>query len=284
MSPKIDFAFKLLFGDERNKNLLISFLSAILNVPKEELRDVKVINSELFRDYKEDKKGILDVRVETKDKKQIDIEIQINPIDYMDKRTIYYWSKMYAGQLKSGEVFDKLKKCITVNIVDFKCTDIKKLHTVYHITEDEVHSRLTEMLEIHFLELGKLFDEGVRINEDDPVVQWMKFLDAKTREVMEMLGEKNKDIEEALRILEVMSKDEKARMEYEAREAALKDERTRIKSAEEKGIEKGIVIGEEKGRKEERVIVAKKLIRLGLDIKDIMETTGLTEAEIKELS
>ena len=103
----------------------------------------------------------------------------------------------------------------------------------------------------------------------------MRFLDAENLGVMNMLGKKNKDIQKALRMLEVMSKDEKARMEYEAREAALMDERTRIKSAKEEGIEKGI----EKGK----IAIAKNSLKLGFSISDISKITGLSDEEVKSL-
>ena len=71
MSPKIDFVFKLIFGDEKHKDITIGFLSAVLQVPKDDLADIEIINTELLREFKEDKKGILDVRVKTRDGRQI---------------------------------------------------------------------------------------------------------------------------------------------------------------------------------------------------------------------
>jgi predicted transposase/invertase (TIGR01784 family) len=137
MSPKVDFVFKLIFGDEKNKDLLIAFLSAVLGVPVGEFEGIEIINSELLREFAEDRKGILDVRAKTKQGKQIDIEIQILPTVFMPERTMFYWSKMYTSQVKPDDPYDMLQKCITINIVDFKCTPLKKLHSSYHLTEDE---------------------------------------------------------------------------------------------------------------------------------------------------
>ena len=272
MSPKIDFVFKLIFGDEKNKDLLIAFLSAVLNMPESEFEGIEIINSELFREFKDDKKGILDVRAKTKKGKQIDVEIQILPTEYMPERTLYYWSKMYTGQVKSGETYDVLKKCITINIVDFKCIPLKKLHTSFHITEDEVGLRLTDILEVHFMELPKLFDDETEKDENDPIVQWMEFIDGKSKGVMEMLANKNDSIKKAYNVLQIISKDEKARMVYEAREAELRDQLTRIKSAEEKGKMEGKIEG--------KIDTAKKLLQLGVNIEIIMKATDLAEHEI----
>ncbi|MDD4627401.1 MAG: Rpn family recombination-promoting nuclease/putative transposase, partial [Syntrophomonas sp.] len=134
-----------------------------------------------------------------------------------------------------------LKKCVTINILDFKCIPLNKLHSCYHLTEDETGYQLTDILEIHFLELPKLFDEAVEKDESEPLIQWMEFIDGKSKGVMEMLATKNEEIKKALSILEIVSQDEKARMLYEAREAEIRDQITRIDSAREEGIEEGEV-------------------------------------------
>jgi len=250
MSPKNDFVFKLIFGDEKNKDLLIALLSAILRIPKEDFEGLDIINSELLREFAEDKKGILDVRVKTRLGKQIDIEIQILPTEYMPERTLFYWSKMYISQVKPGDPYQTLKKCITINIVDFKCTPLQRLHSCYHLTEDETDYRLTDILEVHFLEMPKLIDPEILRDENDPVIEWMEFIEAKSKGVIEMLAEKNQDIKKAYDLLQIISKDEKARMLYEAREAERRDQLSWMKSAEEKGEAKGQAKGEAKGKTE----------------------------------
>ena len=149
MSPKIDFVFKLIFVDEKNKKVLGAFLSATLQTPQEEFVNIELLNTELLKEYKEEKKGILDIRIKTKKDEQIDIEIQILPSQYMAERTLFYWSKMYTGQVQPGDTYEKLKKCITINIVDFETIPVDKIHTIYHIIEDETQYKLTEVLEIH---------------------------------------------------------------------------------------------------------------------------------------
>ncbi|SPF50953.1 conserved hypothetical protein [Candidatus Desulfosporosinus infrequens] len=208
-------------------------------MPAHEFEGIEIINSELIREFAEDRKGILDVRAKTKQGKQIDIEIQILPTEFMPERTMFYWSKMYISQIKPGDPYSKLKKCITINIVDFKCTPLKKLHSSYHLAEDTTAYRLTDILEVHFLEMPKLNDLEISRDEFDHVVEWMEFLEAKSKGVIEMLAEKNQDIKKAYDILQIISKDEKARMLYDAREAELRDQLSRIETAENKGRAKG---------------------------------------------
>jgi len=275
MSPKIDFVFKLLFGDEKNKDILIVFLSAVLKMSQEDFAGIEIVNSELLREFKEDRKGILDVRAKTRAGKQIDIEIQIVPTDYMPERTLFYWSKLYNGQIKSGETYDRLKKCITINIVDFECNPLKKLHTSYHVIEDETGYRLTDVLEVHFLELPKLLKEDVEKDENDPIVEWMEFLDGKSKGVMEMLAKKNVNIKKAYDLLQVISQDDNARMAYEAREAEIRDQMTRMKAAEERGKTEGKVEG--------KIEDATNLLKLGVSIDIIIKATGLSEEKIIQI-
>ena len=47
--------------------------------------------------------GILDVRVKLKDGEQIDFEMQVEAFDCWANRSVYYLSKMYAGEIKEGE-------------------------------------------------------------------------------------------------------------------------------------------------------------------------------------
>nr|WP_309244965.1 Rpn family recombination-promoting nuclease/putative transposase [Clostridium tagluense] len=209
----------------------------------------------------------------------MDVEIQILPTDYMAERTIFYWSKMYTSQIKPGDTYDKLKKCVTINIVDFKCTPLKKLYSSYHLTEDKTGYRLTDIIEVHFLEIPKLFDEDIEKDENDPIVQWMEFLDAKSKGEMEMLAEKNKDIKKAYGLLQIISKDEKARMLYEARQAEISDQLTRIKAAEERGIEKGI----EKGENRKAIENATNFLKLGISEEIVAKGTGIPIEKIIEI-
>ncbi len=244
----------------------MAFLSAVLKLPRESLLDIEIINSELLREYQEDKKGILDVRVMMRDGRQINIEIQILPTEFMPERTLYYWSKMYA-RIHAGEGYDVLKQCITINIVDFHCTPLNQVHSCYHLTEDRTGHRLTDVLEVHFLELPKLFEKDVDVNPDDETVQWMMFINSQSREVMEMLAARNHDIGNAFDLLQIISKDEKARMAYEAREAELMDQRTRVKSAHKNGIK----IGKVEGKAE----IIQTMLSRGVSPNDVATFTGI---------
>ena len=242
LKPKNDYVFKKIFGDERNKDILIAFLKAVLKI---DIEDVQILNSELPKENIADKKSILDIRATINKNVEIDIEIQVSRTIYMPQRSLYYWSKIYCEQLESGEKYNKLKKTICINILDFNTLDTNKYHSMFKIKENEENYVLTDLLEIHFLEMKKL-DE---YKENDDLSQWVSFIKADSKEVLEKMAKVNPNIDKAVNVLTTMSQDKKARAEYLSREMALHDEATKIEEAMEEGYEQGLEQGIQKGIK-----------------------------------
>lgn len=208
--------------------MLISLLNSILS---DKVKDVTILNSELLKEHIEDKKGILDVRAVTDAGHYIDIEIQVVRNVSMPERSLYYWSKLYIEQIVAGESYNKLKKTIAINIVDYSFISGNKYHNVFNLREEETNLKLTDVIEIHFIELGKLKS----INTIDKLSQWMNFIKGESKEVILEMAKVNKDIEKAYDILRTMSQDKEARMLYLAREMALHDEATIRENALEEG-------------------------------------------------
>jgi predicted transposase/invertase (TIGR01784 family) len=112
---------------------------------------------------------------------------------------------------------------------------------------------------------------NLTVSNDDAIKQWMLFIDGKSKDVMEMPAAKNKDIGNAFDVLKIISNDKKARMAYEAREAELMDQRTRIKSAFTKGEETGIKKGRDEGKAE--IILA--LLARGMGVEEVASIAGM---------
>ena len=125
LRPLNDFIFKKLFGETENIDNLKSFLNAVLNKDKtQELVELEIINEkELTTDNIQDKKGIIDVLAKTSDGTNINIEVQLTNQDNMDKRTLFYWSRIYSRSIVKGEDYSNLNKVITINILDFNYID-----------------------------------------------------------------------------------------------------------------------------------------------------------------
>ena len=112
----------------------------------------------------------------------------------MEKRTLNYWSKMYSSQMKEGMDYGELCKTITINIVNFRyLSHIHNYHSTFQLYEREQKLLLTDMLEIHFMELPKLLIKW-RNREVDPredqLVRWLLLLEAsEDEEITQVLEE-----------------------------------------------------------------------------------------------
>ena len=236
LKVKNDFIFRKLFGEIKNKDILISFLNAVLELGEsEKLTDIEIIDgTELKRDNLEDKLGILDIRARTVRGEQINIEVQLVNQYNMDKRTLFYWSKMFTEQLKDGQPYDELQKTIAINILDFNFIKVEKFSSVFHLWEDaNKDCKLTDVLEIRFLELPKFRKKKPDLSK--PLERWMIFIEDSPKEVLEMAKKAEPAIARAEEILTQLGSFDEIRRYYEAREVSIHDEITRITGARAEG-------------------------------------------------
>ena len=275
LDPKMDFVFKNIFGSEKHPNILISFLNATLK-PKDLITAVEIKNTDLNKGYIEDKFSRLDVKATTSNNEIINIEIQLKNEYNMIKRSLYYWSKLYSEQLSEGEDYSVLKRTICINILNFKYLKTRKFHSGYRLKEIYSNEELTNVAEIHFIEIPKLEDGS---DEKDMLVAWIEFLKNPESEKVRSLEMSIDEIREAKDELIRMSNDDTQRELYEMRAKTLKDKISALNEAERKGREEGI----KEGEKSKAIEIAKSMINIGLDKETIAKSTGLELSEIEKL-
>jgi predicted transposase/invertase (TIGR01784 family) len=242
LSVKLDLVFKLIFGDQRNTDILASFLKSVLDIPEEEYEYITVADPFVKADYADDKYGILDVKIHTKNKRVIDIEIQVDPIDEMNERFLFYQSKMVTEQIGSGQEYSQIKKVVSIIITAYAHVSgsDRYHHQFRYRTGDGIE--LTDLAEINTLELVKLPHE----TDKTELWNWMRFIETNDEEELRMLATKSPQLEKAVGVLKELSADERTRMLAEAREKARRDEVSRLNRARREGREEG----KEEGRDE----------------------------------
>lgn len=271
LPPYSDFVFKQIFGNEDTKDeVLLNFLNEALREtePKPFVR-LTLLNPHLDKTALTDKESILDVRCENEDKKQVNLEIQVTNKYDMPKRSLYYASKIYAGQLEEGRLYKSLKKVISINILTFDMIPNDRIQNTYHMREDHTGEQLLDDIEIHFLELSKL--EKVAHDMDDRLVKWLTFISGASKERWEELAMDTPGLKKAMTTLEFLSHDKEMRALYEMRRKAQLDEQSALDYAETRGEEKG------------RNAIALNMLREGLEVSFIAKLTGMSETEIEEL-
>lgn len=273
MLPTVDFCFKEMM---HNENVRKGIIAAILNVQPEEVEDTILMPTILRKELEDDKYGILDVKVKLKNGIKIDFEMQVIYYDCWEKRTIYYLSKMYTEQLKAGEDYDKLQKCIQVSILDHVLIqEDDKYYRCISFCDTETGEKYSDMMEMHILELPKLPPEQ---QDETDLLQWMRFLGGKNREDLKRMAEKNSNLQEAYDELDRLSADERKRLEYEARQKAIRDKNMLFKTGVERGRKEGIEQGIERGRKD----IILSMLKSGMSIEQIAKIIKEPVEDIKK--
>ena len=272
LSPKVDFVFKKIFGSEENKSVLISFLNATLK-PKKEIVSVDLKNTDIEKEYLKDKFSRLDVKATTSNKEIINIEIQLSDQYNMTQRTLYYWSKMYEEQMEQSDNYRKLSRTVCINILNYNYLDNDRFHNVYRLKEIETNEELTDICEIHFIEIPKLRHLDLK-DEKDMLEVWVEFLRDPESEVIRSIETTNQDLKKAKDKLYKLSQSKEDRELYFLREKSIRDEISALSKAKEEGMQKGA--------KNKELEIAKNLLDV-LDDNTISLKTGLSLEEVKLL-
>ncbi len=234
MKPKVDMAFKEIMMDEKAR---IGFLSAMLKIRPEDIKETRILNANLRKEHEDDKQGILDVRILMNDAVEINVEIQLTRLKVWANRALFYLAKMYADQIAPKQNYGVFKKCVSISILDFKLfPEEEDFYSCFHIREDTRNFIYTDKMEFHVLELPKLPEE---LKEDCSNIElWAKFINAERKEEFDMLAQKDPYIKSAYEQLQVVSQDKEKRLEYEARQKAIWDYNQMVLEAEERGEER----------------------------------------------
>ncbi|NEP34853.1 Rpn family recombination-promoting nuclease/putative transposase [Moorena sp. SIO3B2] len=314
ISPKTDFAFKKIFGSDQSKDILISFLNAMIYSGNSVIQDLEIIDPYSAGDVVDLKDTVLmqslmgetpktalhrylDVKAVLEDGTTVIIEMQLWNVEAFEKRVVYNLCKTYGNQLKSGQGYFDLNPVIALTITDFKLfPSTEKVISCFYFQEEEDHLPYQENeLKLVFVELPKFTKQ---LEELESVIdKWIFFI--KEAPNLEIIPDQLREIpqlEQALTIANQaglsVSEVEKLRKQ----EMALEDARRAWSFAKREGREEGRlegrlegreegrIEGREQGRLEEKQQIVKQMKAAGLPLNDIAQYTGLTIDEINQLS
>ena len=198
LNPKIDYVFKRIFGYTGNEEITKAFISSIISKNIEEIKlDCNPITE---KDLLDDKIGILDIKAKLNNNVNCNIELQVVDNKNIEKRILFYWSKMYSQNIKSGKDYDDLEKSIVILITDYNLESLKEIQdclTKWNIREEK-HPKfiLTDVMEIYIIELKKfkrtIYDELGNLSK------WIQFIN-NPEVITEM---EDKEIKNARKVLE----------------------------------------------------------------------------------
>ena len=275
LPPKSDVAFRELM---RNEMVRRYFISDVLGIPLEKIREIRLENTFLSRRSRREKQGILDVKVLLNNNCRINIELQVREVPAWDKRSLFYLSKMYAEEAHAGEDYSPLKKCIVICILGFKWNDSPSYHKIYYL-KDQEGQLYSDQFEMHVIELGKELT-------GDQLDDWIRLFRVESIEELQRIQSTNPGVMEAVREVMAMNMGRRLRALYEEhmrikrdrlylRNAAIQEGRQEgIRQGIQQGMQQGIQQGMQQGMQQgdlqrSRQVIYDFLDRLGNVPKDI---------------
>jgi predicted transposase/invertase (TIGR01784 family) len=234
LDPTIDIVFKLLLL--RRQELLRDMIEAVLGLT-EPLQDLEVLNPEIPKDFPGDKSVVLDVRVRLHDGRQVDLEMQTTIRPGIRARFLYYWAKAFTESIAIGEDYTLLRPCISILWFKEPILPGSRFHSIFHLSEDHSHEKLTPEIEFHILELPKLplADQ----DRQAKLERWARFLRAQTTQELEALAQEDAMMTTAKDTLQELSSDPVAQRLARERETAVLMHRHLINSSREEGRAEG---------------------------------------------
>ncbi len=280
-----DVFAKFIFANEARKDLTLDLINSVF-----ELDGTKEIVDFDFRDReldsnREDGRGIvLDVTGKCSDGTLVNVEFQLHKLDGMEQRMLYYWSLLYGRRLVRSEEYTALNHTVVISILAYRLFD-DEVWPHYHssfavLNTKDMNHKLTDDLEIHFVELPKWKRKPV--SEMSRLERWMAYLSPRTTdEERGQLAMVDNAIETAMEAENVFVASPEYLTAYERYEKRVRDEAAMKSAARKDGIAIGEARGEAKGRRAERNKLIIKLHNAGMSNAEI---AGLVEADESEVA
>lgn len=285
---KDDIMFKAFFSKIGNEKYLKSFLSAILS---EDIKIKEVVHdSRLEQLAREQKYGILDLDVKLENGETINIEMQMQNHNNMEKRSTFYASKKITEQVGIGTKYDDIKRVIVISILNYSFLDVPEyVNKTVRVIDKHRTLKLNNIVEYYYIELEKFRKNNPNMKE--PINQWLAFIDMEREDLLDMATKENKIIKEAKKSYNILTGEAEIKRLAEIRLMSDMEEQAALSSARQRGteeglkqgIEEGLQQGIEKGQKDALYNIAKQLLNKGFSINEIKKLTNLSENEIKSL-
>jgi predicted transposase/invertase (TIGR01784 family) len=280
INPKTDFAFKKIFGSEQSKDILISFLNAIVYNEADEIQDLTILDPYQAPRIKGIKDSYLDVKATLANGQTVIIEMQVLNILGFEKRVLYNAAKAFSIQLSVGEDYTLLNPVIALTITDFEMFPEApdRIISRYRLKEKDDLTDYSDDIELVFVELPKF--QLVLEEVQSLVDKWLYFLNCASQLATVPSSLKAVPaIDHAFAVAEQSGLSPKELEVLEKREMALHDSRNAILKAQQDGVKQGLVEGE----KRKAIEIARSLLDV-LDVATIAGKTGLSLEDVRQLA
>lgn len=279
VNPYTDFAFKLLFGTDLNKEILIGFLNALFN-GEQVIENVTYLNTEHLGSRETDRRAVFDVYCENEKGEKILIEMQKGEQQFFKDRSLYYSTFPIREQAVKGEIWDyELKAVYIIGILNFTFDGMKSTHFHHEVKlmETVTHEVFNDKLTFVYLEMPKFHKTEHEL--ETLFDKWMFVLKNLSRLMERPAALQERVFNRLFEAAEIAKFSPEKLYAYEESLKVYRDWNNVIDTA----IQKGEAIGEAKGEQRKAKAIARNLKNTGLSIAEIATATGLSADEINSL-
>jgi len=267
---KNDIAFRKIFGNENKKEILISFLNAVLGFTgKNKIVTVTILNPFQLPDLIKYKTTVIDIKATDQNDHYYIIEMQVADKENFPKRIQLYTSKAYTLQIVKGDGYHLLKPTIFIGILNFNFLESKTYLTKHIICNPKTREQVLKDFDYNFIELLKFEKEIVDCK--NLVDKWIYFIKNAENLVVIPDGINDNGLKEAYHDADLMTWTPN---ELELYDYAKMRERDEIEERE-----KAYISGAENEKRENAI----KGIKAGYSNEIIITITGLPDEQIDEL-
>jgi predicted transposase/invertase (TIGR01784 family) len=280
LDPKVDYAFKKVFGSEANIPVLINLLEAVLKPPADQrIVDLEILNPFNDKDALDDKLSILDVKARDQQGRQYNIEMQMVGASGFLQRVLYYWAVLHSQQLHAGDAYTATQPTISISFVNgVLFPQVPDYHLDFQLRSAR-HPELifSDRQSMHLLELPKFRRQPEELA--DPLDVWCYFLvhgiELDTDHLPAPL--RTPAVERAMEVLQMLTQNDEERERYESRHKAEWDRVNFLKEFREQGLAEGRAQGQALGR----IHVYQRLLKLPLTSPEELLNLPLAELQTR---
>ncbi len=235
-----NYAFLKIFKKEENVK---GFLIDLLNLKEKQIKKIEIKDPFTSGENKEEKEGILDIKLTLNGNKKINIEMQNTYQEDWAERSLFYNCRMFTEGFKKGDPYWKLSPCIHIGILNF---NMMKSPGYYHkvtLRDEKTNELYSRKFQFHMIELKKTKTTKGKARKH-PLYRWARLIAATTWEEVAQESAGNRYMERIQEEMVKMSQDERDRYLYLREEMAASDRVSQLQSAENRGVRAGKLLNQ----------------------------------------
>lgn len=269
-----DFVFKRTLIDHPEE--LRRLLRLILGLSDTDLEGMIIANPGLEPSKPDGMRGILDIRVDLKDGRAVNLEMQAAPHDALRERILFYLSGMYAGIPRKGEGHKGCRGCTSILIANFRAVDgCDDFHSTFMMYDRKHGIPFSAALRADILELGKL-----PRNPDTPLAQVLTTFTLRTKESLMQHAQTHPDTSGLVSAVLDLNANAEARLLAESRDKLQRD----IQQHRLDGLARGLAKGLARGREEKADEAARIMLHKGMPHELVAECLKLSLEDVRRIA